>query len=62
MKELKIDRKLLHQSTEAVAQSYSVKNVFLEILQNSQENTCAIVSFFNKVADLRHVTFFKKRL
>ena len=26
---------------------------FLEILQNSQENNCAIVSFFNKVADLR---------
>ena len=26
---------------EAVAQGCSVKKVFLEILQNSQENTCA---------------------
>ena len=31
--------------TEAVAQRYSVKKVFLEISQNSQENTCAKVSF-----------------
>ena len=35
--------------------------MFLEILQNPQENTCA--SFFlNKVADLRPATLFKKRL
>ena len=31
-------------------QRCSVKKMFLEILQNSQENTCARVSFFNKVA------------
>ena len=31
--------------TEAVAQSYRVKKVFLEISQNSQENTCPRVSF-----------------
>ena len=31
--------------TEAVAQRCSVKMVFLEILQNSGENTCARVSF-----------------
>ena len=31
--------------TEAVAQRCSVKKVFLEILQNSQENTSARVSF-----------------
>ena len=31
--------------TEAVAQRCSVKKVFLEILQNSQEKTCASVSF-----------------
>ena len=37
--------------TEAIAQSCSVKKVFLKILQNSQENACARVSFFNKVAD-----------
>ena len=32
--------------TEAVAQRRSLKKVFLEILQNSQENTCARVSRF----------------
>ena len=31
---------------EAVAQTCSVKKVFLEISQNSQENTCARVSFY----------------
>ena len=31
--------------TEAVVQRCSIKKVFLEILQNSQENTCATVSF-----------------
>ena len=35
--------------------------VFVEISQNSQENTCARV-FFNKVARLRPVTLLKKRL
>ena len=34
-------------NTEAVAQRCSVKKVFLEILQDSQENTC--VSLFNKI-------------
>ena len=33
---------------EAVSQKCSLKKVFLEISQNSQENTCARVSF-NKV-------------
>ena len=38
--------------TEVDVRRCSVKKkVFLKILQNSQENTCAIV-FFNKVADL----------
>ena len=32
-------------NTEAVARKCSVKKEFLEILQKSQENTCAIVSF-----------------
>ena len=36
--------------------------VFLEILQHSQENTCARISFFNKFADLRPATLLKKRL
>ena len=31
--------------SEAVAWGYSVKKVFLEISQNSQENTCARASF-----------------
>ena len=34
---------------EAVAQTCSVKKVFLEISQNSQENTCAAVSFLIKL-------------
>ena len=33
---------------EAVARRCSVKKVFLEISQNSQENTCARVSFLIK--------------
>ena len=37
------------------------EKVFLEILQHSQENTCARVSFFNKVAGLRPATLLKKR-
>ena len=36
-------------SREAVAQRCSVKKVFLEISQNSQENTCATVSFLIKL-------------
>ena len=39
----------LNSSTEAVVQMCSVKKLFLEILQNSQENTCARVSFLIKL-------------
>ena len=35
--------------TEAVVQRCSVKEVFLEILQNSQENTSARISFLIKL-------------
>ena len=35
--------------SEAVAQTCYVKKVFLEILQNSQENTCARVSVLIKL-------------
>ena len=35
--------------TEAVAQRFSAKKVFLEILQNSQENIFARVSFLIKL-------------
>ena len=37
------------RKTEAVAQRCSVKKVFLEISQNSQENTCTRVSFLIKL-------------
>ena len=36
---------MLQETAEAVVQGCSVKEVFSEILQNSQENTCARVSF-----------------
>ena len=34
------------------------KNVFLEISQNLQENTCVRVSFFNKVAGLEALQLY----
>ena len=37
---------------EAVAQGCSVKKVFLEISQNSPENTCARASFLIKLQAL----------
>ena len=40
---------LKYDNTEAVARRCSVKKVFLEISQNSQENTCVIVSFLIKL-------------
>ena len=43
-----------YESPEAVARRWSVKKVLLKISQNSQENTCARVSFFS--------SFTKKRL
>ena len=46
---------------EAVVQRCSVKKLFLEISQNSQENTCSR-AFFNKVTGLRPATLLKKRL
>ena len=54
----------LFDTSEAVARRCSVKKVFLEISQNSQENTCAIVSFLIKLqaSDLRPTTLLKKRL
>ena len=48
--------------TEAATRGVLCKKVFLEISQNSQENTCAKVTFLNKVAALRPVTLLKKRL
>ena len=43
---------------EAVVRRCSVRKMFLEILQNSQENTCARV-FLNKVVGLRNFAKFK---
>ena len=42
--------------------SCSTNQVFLKISQNSQETTCAWVSFLNKIAGLQHATLFNKRL
>ena len=52
---------MLH--AEAIVQSCSVKKVFLEISQNSQENTCARVSFLIKLqaSGLSPTTLLKKR-
>ena len=40
------------KNSEVVARRCSIKRVFLDILQNSQENTCARGLFFIKVAGL----------
>ena len=46
-------------NTEAVVLWCSVNKVFLEILQNSQENTCARVSFLIKL-QVEACNFIKK--
>ena len=46
--------------TEAVVQKCSVKKVFFEISQNSQENTCASVSF--SIRRPQPTTLWKKKL
>ena len=56
-----------NQDTEAVARRYSVKKVFLEMSQNSQEYTCARISFLIKMfscefCDISKNTFFHKTL
>ena len=56
-----INFKIKGVSSEAVARKSSVKNLFLEISQNSQGNTCA-GDFFNKVAGLSPETLFKKSI
>ena len=43
-----VEQRKVHE-TEAVAQSCPVKKVFLEISQNSQENTFARASFLIKL-------------
>ena len=52
---------LVSLSVEAVTRKCSVKKVLLEISQNSLENTCARVSFFNKVAGLKVALVIAKK-
>ena len=49
VKEKRSKKSCRNQDTEAVARRYSVKKVFLEMSQNSQENTCARISFLIKL-------------
>ena len=44
--------KMRSELSEAVVQRCSVKKVFLKVLQNSKENTCARVSFLIKYGNL----------
>ena len=46
---LLVNLKVINKNLEAVLQRCSLKKVFLETSQNSQENTCAIVSFLIKL-------------
>ena len=48
--------------TEAVARIYSVKKVFLEISQNSQESTCTRDSFLIKLQAWPAILFKKESL
>ena len=57
----KSGQKFKYPKTKAVTQTCSVKKVFLEISQNSQENTCARVSFLIKL-QAAPATLLKKRL
>ena len=51
-----------YEITEAVFQRSSVKNVFLKILRNWQENTCAIVSFPVSFAKFLRTSFLTEHL
>ena len=48
--------------TEAGTRGVLYENVFLEISQNSQENTLCSSLFFNKIAGLRPATLLKETL
>ena len=51
---------ITHINTEAVTQTCSVKKVFLEISENSQENTCTRVSFLIKFQTQARPVNFEK--
>ena len=48
---------LLHEPAEAVTQRCSAKKVFLEISQNSQDNTCARVCFLINLQETLSLVF-----
>ena len=48
--------------SKTVVRRCSVKNVFLKIPENPQENTCARVSFLMKLGRFQSAILFKKRL
>ena len=54
-----IRQSVLKQRTEAVAQRCSFKKLFLEISQNSQENSCTRASFLMKL-QVKVNNFIKK--
>ena len=54
------ERNFSQETSETATKGVLCKKVFLEILQNSQENTFERASFFNKVAGLSPATLFKK--
>ena len=56
------DNRILSMSSQAVVRRCSLKKVFLEISQNSKENTSARVSFFIKLHGLACNLFIKKEI
>ena len=53
---------IIFENIEAVVQRCSVKKVFLEISQNSQENACARVSYFEiKIPSMQKQNTFLHR-
>ena len=57
---LKKNRIIYFRWLEVVVQRFPVKEVFLEISQNSQENTCARVSFLIKMQVLSLQLYLKR--
>ena len=59
---------IISANTEAISQKCSTKNAFLQISQNSQENTCARVSFLKTqlfscdFCEILKIAFFEKHL
>ena len=48
------------RNPKTVVRRCTVKKVFLKISQNSQENTCAWIFFFNRLKTLTACNFIKK--